>query len=125
MNTVEIMGNIGNKPEIITGNNGEFASFSVAVNNNYTNSQGQKVENTEWIPCICFIEGIVKFIKENVISGSTVFVKGAFTTRTYNMDTVINTKTNEPHQMKKSEIRVQHIHLVTTIKKEETANEQA
>ena len=47
MNTVEIMGNIGNKPEIITGNNGEFASFSVAVNNNYTNSQGQKVENTE------------------------------------------------------------------------------
>ena len=125
MNTVEIMGNIGNKPEIITGNNGEFASFSVAVNNNYTNSQGQKVENTEWIPCICFIEGIVKFIKENVKSGSTVFVKGAFTTRTYNMDTVINTKTNEPHQRKKSEIRVQHIHLVTTIKKEETANEQA
>ena len=125
MNQCEFMGNLGKNPEIIPSDNGEFATFSVAVNSDYTNAQGAQVTNTEWIPCVCFKPGIVKFIKENIASGNTVFVKGAWQTRTYTQEHVVNTKTNEPHKLSKTELRVSHLHKVAIPKRDEVVNEQA
>ena len=125
MNQVEIMGNIGKTPEFIMGSTGEFTSFSVAVNSEYTNGEGVKVQHTEWMPCVCFIPGIVKFIKENVTSGNAVYLKGAISTRSYTQEHVMNTTTNEPHKQSKTEIRVTHLHKVATVKKDEPVDEPA
>ena len=48
-NKVQLIGNLGNDPEIITLESGKkLAKFSVATNESYTNSLGQKIENVQW-----------------------------------------------------------------------------
>ena len=43
MNTVTMKGNLGQAPEIKTGENSEFAVFSIAINDTYTNREGKDV----------------------------------------------------------------------------------
>ena len=48
-NKVQLIGNLGNNPEIITLESGKkLAKFSIATNENYKNAQGEKVTTTEW-----------------------------------------------------------------------------
>ncbi len=48
-NNVQLIGHLGQKPEIITLESGKkLAKFSVATNENFTNAQGEKVEKTDW-----------------------------------------------------------------------------
>ena len=47
--TIIIAGNLGRDPEMRYTPSGQaVTNFSVAVNDNYTNSQGEKVERTLW-----------------------------------------------------------------------------
>ena len=48
-NTVQLIGHLGKKPEIITLENGnKLAKFSIATNETYKNAKGDRVENTQW-----------------------------------------------------------------------------
>ena len=48
-NKVQLIGNLGNTPEIITLESGKkFAKFSLATNENYKNAKGEKVTDTQW-----------------------------------------------------------------------------
>lgn len=48
-NRVQLIGNMGNAPETKTTENGKtFSRFSVATNDHYTNSQGEKISETIW-----------------------------------------------------------------------------
>jgi len=48
--TVIIVGNLGRDPEMRYLPSGQaVTNFSVAVNDNYTNNQGEKVERTIWV----------------------------------------------------------------------------
>lgn len=48
-NKVQLIGNLGNNPEIITLESGKkLAKFSVATNESYKNSNGEKVTDTQW-----------------------------------------------------------------------------
>ena len=48
-NKVQLIGNLGNNPEIITLDSGKkLAKFAIATNETYKNSQGEKVTETEW-----------------------------------------------------------------------------
>ncbi len=48
-NKVQLIGHVGQDPEIKTIENGrKVAKFSLATNENYTNDKGEKVEQTEW-----------------------------------------------------------------------------
>ena len=48
-NKVQLIGNLGNDPEIITLESGKkLAKFSIATNENYKNAQGEKVTDTQW-----------------------------------------------------------------------------
>ena len=48
-NKVQLIGNLGNNPEIITLDSGKkLAKFSVATNESYKNAQGEKVTDTQW-----------------------------------------------------------------------------
>ena len=48
-NKVQLIGNLGNDPEIITLDSGKkLAKFSLATNESYTNAAGQKIDKVEW-----------------------------------------------------------------------------
>lgn len=48
-NKVQLIGHLGNDPEIINLESGKtLAKFSIATNESYKNAQGEKVENTYW-----------------------------------------------------------------------------
>jgi single-strand DNA-binding protein len=48
--TVILVGNLGRDPEMRYTPNGQaVTNFSIAINDNYTNSQGERVERTIWV----------------------------------------------------------------------------
>lgn len=52
-NRVQLIGNLGNDPEIINLEDGKkIAKFSLATNETYKNAQGDKIENTYWHNCV-------------------------------------------------------------------------
>ena len=103
-----------------------FAVFSIAINDTYTNREGKDVTRTEWVPCVCYNSGIVKFIKEHVSAGDTIHITGKFTSRKFTLENVVNTKQdNAPYEMTRSSIEVKELHKVYRPAKAETQNEQA
>jgi single-strand DNA-binding protein len=49
LNKVMLIGNLGSNPEIRTLASGtKVATFNIATSENYTNKNGEKVEQTEW-----------------------------------------------------------------------------
>jgi len=78
---ITISGNIGAEPEVRDVNGTKVAGFSVAVNEGYTNKQGEKVEKTHWYRCEAWDGSNGKGLVTNVIEpyakqGTTVFVQG-------------------------------------------------
>lgn len=48
-NKVQLIGNLGNDPEIINLESGKtLAKFAIATNENYKNANGEKVTDTQW-----------------------------------------------------------------------------
>ncbi|GAL67994.1 single-stranded DNA-binding protein [Jejuia pallidilutea] len=48
-NKVQLIGNVGNEPEITNLDSGKkVAKFSIATNESYKDSKGEKVTNTQW-----------------------------------------------------------------------------
>ena len=82
-NKVQLIGNLGNKPEIITLESGKkLAKFSIATNESYKNSQGEKVTNTEWHNLVAW--GKTAEIAENYLEkGKEIAIEGKLTTRSY------------------------------------------
>ena len=48
-NKVQLIGNVGNEPEVKTfGEGKKVANITIATNDYYINDKGEKVEQTEW-----------------------------------------------------------------------------
>ena len=61
--------------------NGEaVTNFSIAINENYKNKDGKKVEKTEWVNCIAF-KKLAEIMTEYVKVGQSIFVEGKIQTR--------------------------------------------
>lgn len=83
MNSVQIMGNLARDPNIRATKTGKaVASFTVAVNRNYTTPQGEQKEVTDWVNCIAW-GNLAEAVGNQLKKGSRVFVEGRFTTRSY------------------------------------------
>ena len=82
-NKVQLIGNLGNNPEIITLESGKkLAKFSIATNENYKNAQGEKVTTTEWHNLVAW--GKTAEIAENYLEkGKEIAIEGKLTTRSY------------------------------------------
>jgi len=82
-NHVQLMGRLGQDPEIINLDSGKkLAKFSLATNENYTNAKGEKVENTHWHNIVAW--GKTAEIIENYVSkGQEVLIAGKLTNRSY------------------------------------------
>jgi len=82
-NKVQLIGNLGNDPEIITLENGtKLAKFSIATNESYKNAKGEKVTDTQWHNIVAW--GKLAEIAENYLTkGKEVMIEGKLMSRSY------------------------------------------
>lgn len=82
-NKVQLIGNLGNKPEVIILESGKkLAKFSIATNETYKNAQGQKVTDTQWHNVVAWNK-TAEIIEMYLDKGSEIMIEGKLTSRTY------------------------------------------
>lgn len=82
-NRVQLIGNLGNDPEVITLESGKkLAKFSIATNETYKNSNGEKVTDTQWHNVIAWNK-TAEIIEKYVTKGNEIMVDGKLTSRSY------------------------------------------
>ena len=82
-NKVQLIGNLGNKPEIITLDSGKkLAKLSIATNETYKNAQGEKVTDTQWHNVVAWNK-TAEIIEKYLEKGSEVAIEGKLTNRSY------------------------------------------
>lgn len=82
-NRVQLIGNVGNDPEIKTLENGrKMAHLSIATTEKYRNDKGEKVERTEWHRVTAWGK-TVEIIEKFVVKGKEVAIEGKLTHRSY------------------------------------------
>ena len=82
-NKVQLIGRLGQEPEIITFNDGgKMAKFTLATDDSYKDQQGNKVERTYWHN-IVVRNGLVKVVENYVNKGQEIMVEGKLTSRSY------------------------------------------
>lgn len=88
MNQVNLIGRLGEDVKLTTfENGGNAASFSLATNEFYTNSQGEKVQKTEWHNIVAHgatAENCAKYLRK----GSQIALTGRLATRNYEKENV-------------------------------------
>ena len=83
-NKVQLIGNLGGKPEVKQTETGKkFAVFSIATNEIYRNSKGEKVTETQWHRAVAWGK-IADVIEKYLDKGREVVLEGKLITRTYN-----------------------------------------
>lgn len=76
VNKVTLVGNVGQDPEIKTTSNGvKLAKLSLATNRSYNNSNGEKIEKTEWHR-LTFWSGIAGVVEKFVTKGDRLYIEG-------------------------------------------------
>lgn len=85
-NRVQLIGRLGQDPEIITFKDGnKLAKFSMATNDDYVDKEGKKVERTHWHNVV--VKGSLTKIVENYISkGQEIAIEGKLTNRVWEDD---------------------------------------
>lgn len=82
-NKVQLIGNLGNDPEIITLESGKkLAKFSLATNDSYKDASGQKIDNVQWHNLIAWNK-TADIIEKYVTKGKEVAIEGKLTSRSY------------------------------------------
>ncbi|MEM9325363.1 MAG: single-stranded DNA-binding protein [Bacteroidota bacterium] len=82
-NNVQLIGRLGNDPEIKTFDSGKrVATFSLATNDVYYNNKGEKIEDTQWHNIVVW--GKKSEVVENYLHrGSEVALQGKLINRSY------------------------------------------
>ena len=82
-NKVQLIGNVGNDPEIKSFDGGKkVANFTIATNESYKNEKGEKVEQTEWHKVVAWGK-TAEIIEKFVTKGKEVAIEGKLTHRSY------------------------------------------
>ncbi len=82
-NKVQLIGRVGQDPEILNLETGrKLAKFSIATNENYTNTKGEKVEHTDWHHVVAWGK-TAGIIEQFVNKGKEVAVEGKLTNRSW------------------------------------------
>lgn len=82
-NRVQLIGNVGNDPEIKTLENGrKLANLTIATNEKYINDKGEKIEQTEWHRVTAWGK-TAEIIEKYVTKGKEIAVEGKLTHRSY------------------------------------------
>jgi single-strand DNA-binding protein len=82
-NKVQLIGNLGNDPEIITLDGGKkLAKFSIATNDTYKNQKGERVTDTQWHNVVAWGK-TADIVESYVTKGKEIAVEGKLTTRSW------------------------------------------
>lgn len=82
-NKVQLIGNLGMNPEIKPLEDGKkLAKFSMATNESYKNSKGEKIEETQWHNLIAWGK-TAEIIEKYVQKGDEVAVEGKLKNSSY------------------------------------------
>lgn len=82
-NKVQLIGNLGNDPEIINLESGKtLAKFAIATNESYKNTQGERVTQTNWHNIVAWGK-TAEIVEKFVAKGKEVAIEGKLTTRSW------------------------------------------
>jgi len=82
-NRVQLIGNLGNDPEIVNLESGKkLAKMFIATNDSYRNAQGDIVKNTEWHNVVAWGK-TAEIIEKYLTKGKEVAIEGKLTSRSY------------------------------------------
>ena len=82
-NKVQLIGNLGQNPEIRTFDNGKaMAKFSLATTDSYRDASGKKITETQWHNLIAW-GNLAKTVEKYLIKGCEVAVEGKLTHRAF------------------------------------------
>lgn len=82
-NKVQLIGNLGQNPEIKTFENGKIlAKFSLATTDAYRDTSGKKITETQWHNVVAW-GNLAKIAEKYLTKGSEVAVEGKLTHSTY------------------------------------------
>lgn len=82
-NKVQLIGNVGNDPEIKTFDGGKkLAKLSIATNESYKNEKGEKTEETQWHNLIAWGK-TAEIIEKYVLKGKEIAIEGKLTHKSY------------------------------------------
>ncbi|OPZ78975.1 MAG: Single-stranded DNA-binding protein [Alphaproteobacteria bacterium ADurb.Bin438] len=85
LNQVQLIGNVGNK-EVKTVNGKKLVSFSIAVNDRYTDKDGNTRGTVNWFNICSFQERLVNLIEKHVKTGDKLFIQGSLNNNTVEKD---------------------------------------
>ncbi|WP_378184841.1 single-stranded DNA-binding protein [Aquimarina sp. W85] len=82
-NKVQLIGNLGQDPEIMTLESGKkLAKFSLATNDYYYNKAGDKVTDTQWHQVVAWGK-TAEVVEHYVNKGQELAIEGKLTSRSY------------------------------------------
>lgn len=82
-NSVRLIGHTGKEVEVINFENGGLkASVTLATNDSYINSKGEKVEETQWHNLVAFGK-TAEILQKYVSKGKEIGIEGKLTYRSY------------------------------------------
>ncbi|MEP5339266.1 MAG: single-stranded DNA-binding protein [Algibacter sp.] len=82
-NKVQLIGNVGQKPTITNLEEGKkVARVSLATNDSYKNSKGEKVIDTQWHTLVAWGK-LAELIERYVDKGKEIAIEGKLTSRSY------------------------------------------
>ncbi len=83
LNTVELIGHVGNDPDVHATDDGTIRShFNVAINRTWNDANGQRQQDTEWVPCVAWGK-VGEIVGEYVKKGRLLYVEGRLHTSTW------------------------------------------
>ncbi|CAM4065383.1 single-stranded DNA-binding protein [Flavobacterium branchiophilum] len=82
-NRVQLIGNVGNDPEIKSFDGGKkLANLTIATNETFINEKRERKTNTEWHRVVAWGK-IAETIEQFVKKGKEIAIEGKLTTRSY------------------------------------------
>ena len=83
LNKVMVIGQVGRDPEMRYMPNGKaVTSFSVATSRSWTNSEGERCEETEWFNVVAW-GNLAEICKQHLRKEQQVYVEGRLQTRSW------------------------------------------
>ena len=82
-NKVQLIGNLGNNPEIVNLDSGKkIAKFSIATNESYKNAQGETIKDTQWHNLVAWGK-TADIIEKYLQKGNEVAIEGKLVNRNF------------------------------------------
>lgn len=79
LNEITLIGNAGHDVELrFTSTGRQVANFSVAVNERWTDNEGQQQERTTWVRIVCWMAR-AEFASKYVTKGKRMLIRGKLT----------------------------------------------